>query len=124
MMIPQIATIAFAAAATMALGTEPANGTLHGTVRDPNGAAVAGARVEVTCDRDRKQGISGPTGDFSINGLPMATCIVTARSAMYEAATAEVNLSQGDARATLVMSIPAFETSVTVTASRGLDEQT
>ena len=124
MIITYIAAAVLAAVVATAEGAEPATGTLRGTVRDPQGAAVAGARVNVACDTDSRRGISGPTGDFSVSGLPLSRCIVTAQSTVFEAASAEVDLSKGEARTTLVLSIPAFETSVTVTASRGLDEQT
>ena len=124
MVATHIAAVTLAAAVTMSAGTEPANGILHGNVRDPQGAAVAGARVEVACGHDRRQSISGPNGEFSVSGLPLSRCIVTAHSALFDAASAEVDLSQGEATTSLVMPIPAFETSVTVTASRGIDEQT
>ena len=112
------------AVAVAAADAEPGKGVVRGNVRDPQGAAVAGARVDVVCGEERRQSLSGPTGEFSLTGLPRARCLVTASSVLFEKATAEVDLSLGDARTTLVMPIQAFETSVTVTASRGIDEQT
>jgi hemoglobin/transferrin/lactoferrin receptor protein len=124
MIVFHLATATLAAVVAIAAGPESATGTLSGNVRDPQGAAIAGARVDVVCGSDHRQSMSGPTGEFSISGLPQSRCLITASSALFDAATAEVDLSKGEARTTLVMPIPAFETSVTVTASRGIDEQT
>lgn len=123
MVTMHVAAALLAAVVAMASGTGPAKGTLHGTVRDPQGAAVPGARVDVACDSDRRQSVSGPTGEFSVSGLPQSRCTVTAHSALFEAATVEVDLSQGDAKTTLVLPVLGFATSVIVTATRGVDEQ-
>lgn len=111
---------AVAAASEVGLGT----GIVRGQVRDPQGAPVSGARVDVVCGKERRQSLSGPTGEFTVAGLPQERCTVTANSVLFEAATADVDLSRGEVRITLIMPVPAFETSVTVTASRGIDEQT
>ena len=116
-------TAALAAAiAAASAGSEPASGTLRGNIRDTQGAAIVGARVDVACDKDRRQGISGPTGDFALTGLPASRCIVTAQSPLFEPAAVEVDLSTGEARTTLVLPILGFATTVTVTATRGVDE--
>src|SRR5258705_9697350 len=112
MILFQLAPATLGAGAPMAAGPDASKGTLSGNVRDPQGAAIAGARVDVVCGSDRRQSMSGPTGEFSISGLPQSRCLITASSALFDAATAEVDLSKGEARTTLVMPIPAFETSV------------
>src|SRR5215208_1855884 len=87
------AVILFVTAAASAQG---AFGTISGTVRDPNGAILAGATVEVTNNAtgEKRSATTSEEGVYTIPNLPVGTYSVAVSSAGFAAAAAKgVNVS-------------------------------
>lgn len=75
---------------------QSASGTISGTVRDPNGAIVAGATVEVTNNAtgEKRSATTSEDGTYTIPNLPVGTYSVNVTSAGFAPGTATaVNVS-------------------------------
>jgi len=73
-----------------------ASGAISGTVRDPNGAILAGAAVEVTnkATGEKRSAMTNEEGVYTIPNLPVGTYTLTASSAGFAAGKADdVNVS-------------------------------
>jgi hypothetical protein len=96
----QLRLIAFAAMmlllATTAIFAQGASGNISGTVRDPNGAIVSGATVEVTNNAtgEKRTTTTSDEGVYSVPNLTVGTYNVAVTSAGFATATAkDVNVS-------------------------------
>ena len=119
----KVAVFLFAVAvAAPAHGQENA-GTLRGIVRDPQGAAIAGATIDLGCGNQRRRISTSASGEFAEMGLPDGRCSVTAASEFFEQETVLVD-SRSGAPATLVLQVRRFSSEVVVTPTRGIEEST
>ncbi|MFL6284385.1 MAG: carboxypeptidase regulatory-like domain-containing protein [Pyrinomonadaceae bacterium] len=78
-------------AATAASAQGGATGSLTGTVRDPNGAGVAGAVVEVTNEGtgERRNATTNEQGGYTVPNLPVGLYDITANAAGFATNTAK-----------------------------------
>ena len=80
-----------------ALGQERI-GSVRGTVKDPSGAAVPGARVEVTSDTSQKAATSNAQGEFAIDRLrPGRYTVSVQRPGFAPFSATDVEVSPGRA---------------------------
>src|SRR5215468_10613504 len=97
-------------------------GTIRGTVTDPNGAAVANARVQVT---DLETNLSrdfttDKEGNYEAVGLKSGNYRVSVSATGFKISVAEVLLRGGDtARADIKVTVGAASETVTVTGAEG-----
>lgn len=96
---------------------------LRGVVRDQQGAVVAGVVVQITCGPEHRHLLTNNSGGFVAAGFPSAECSVTASALPFEQAATRVSVTN-NALITLTLTVPSFETGVTVTATRGECEGT
>jgi outer membrane receptor protein involved in Fe transport len=75
MLLRTLTVAIFAVAGLLAQG----NGTIHGTVTDPTGAAIAGARVTALLDErgTTRELSTAPTGDYVFPSLAIGTYTIT-----------------------------------------------
>lgn len=95
--------------------------TVRGVVRDPQGAVIPHARVDVRCGIERRHVTASATGEFAEHELPPARCRVTASSDSFEPTTVLIDAGS-DAPATLVLQIRRLAHEVVVTPTRGIEE--
>lgn len=120
--IASILTVLLSIPASPFAGT-PGDGTLHGVVRDAQGATVANARVDITCGKEKRHVTATAAGVFSVTGLPSATCELSARASGFGRAEMSITVTSGaNAFAVLTLSISVVSEDVLVSATRGLDE--
>lgn len=101
----------------------PPTGSLHGVVRDANGATVANAQIDVTCGKEKRHVVATAAGVFSVTGLPEATCDLSARASGFgRADTTIVVTSTSNAFAVITLNVSVVSEDVLVSATRGLDE--
>ncbi|HEY6508995.1 MAG TPA: carboxypeptidase-like regulatory domain-containing protein, partial [Vicinamibacterales bacterium] len=105
------------ATGAMAQGT----GRISGVVRDPAGAVITGAQVEVSCGATRDTLTTSDRGEFSKTGLPDGSCRITARSDAFEPESIVAGTSGRPV--TLVLRIRPFAQEVVVTPARGAAER-
>jgi hypothetical protein len=76
--------------ASLAFG-QSSSGNISGTVRDPNGAGVAGATVEVTNNStgDKRSVITNDEGDYTVPNLPLGVYTINANASGFALATAK-----------------------------------
>jgi hypothetical protein len=107
-----------AASAAYAQG---AGGTIKGSVRDQNGAVVAGALVDITNNStgEKRSATTNEQGDYTVPNLPVGIYTVTANAAGFAPKTAkEVNVSVSfTTDADLTVSPAGATESVTVVSS-------
>ncbi len=73
-------------------------GSIRGTVKDPTGAAVPGARVEATGEAGQKAATSNAQGEFAVERLPPGRYTVSAlKQGFAPFAATEVEVSAGRA---------------------------
>ncbi len=75
--------------------------TLTGTVTDPTGAVIPGAKVEVTAPATglRREMLSSDSGTYSFSALPIGTYVVTASQQGFNSVTIkDVQLGVGETR--------------------------
>jgi outer membrane receptor protein involved in Fe transport len=97
--------------------------TVRGVVRDPQGAAIPGATVDVGCGQERRRVTTSAAGEFVVDGLPDGRCSITALSEFFEPETLLVD-PQGSAAATLILGVRKFASEIVVTPTRGVREST
>jgi hemoglobin/transferrin/lactoferrin receptor protein len=115
------AILASASVATEAQAeAEPA--AIRGVVRDPQGAVIANANIEISCGGDRRTVKSSASGEFAQDGLPLGRCRITAASESFEAETTTVDTG-ADRPVTLVLQVRHFSQEIVVTPTRGDSEE-
>lgn len=92
--------------------------TLRGTVRDPQGAAIPGATVDISCGGQSRQVTTSATGEFAEGNLPAGRCRVTAVSESFEPHTA---IGDTGRSMSLVLQVRRYAYEVVVTPSRGIE---
>jgi len=103
--------------------TEPPSGTINGVVRDAQGATVADAQVEITCGSVKRRVNATAAGVFSVNGLPEATCTLSARASGFGRSDSSIAVSNGaNAFAVITLAVSAVNEDVLVSATRGVGE--
>jgi Carboxypeptidase regulatory-like domain len=109
----------FVAVCTIAFGQSTVS-TIRGSVTDPSGAAIAGARIEVTDVQTniRRSVPSTPAGEFEIPDLPQSTYRLTATSAGFKTFVAENIILESSQirRIDVVFELGAVGSEVTVKA--------
>lgn len=93
-------------------------GTVEGVVLDGSGAAVAGARVELTVGTRTSSAVSDGTGRVRFDGIPVGTHRIRATFTGLAPASAEVTVTAGTVSATLTLGAPVTSESVSVTGVR------
>jgi hemoglobin/transferrin/lactoferrin receptor protein len=96
-------------------------GTLRGTVRDPQGALIAGVSVDISCGSQSRHAVTGTTGEFAEANLPRGRCRVTAVSESFEPRTVT---GDTDTSLTLVLQVRRYAYEVVVTPTRGIESDT
>ena len=97
--------------------------TLRGTVRDPQGAAIVNATVDIVCGEQTRRVMTSATGDYAASGLPPSRCSVTGMSPFFEPETILTSPTTGMVDP-LVLQVRRFASEVVVTPSRGIEEST
>ena len=100
----------------------PDNGMcdIAGTVIDPSGAVVPGARIQIvrTEDRKRREGTADASGQFSFAALPPGHYSVSIQSAGFQTSVRTIALAARDLGVlSAVLNVGAVAQSVTVTAA-------
>ena len=121
-------TIILAAATAFAQGG--ATGSLTGTVRDPNGAAVAGAIVEVTNEGtgEKRTATANEEGVYAVPNLPVGLYDVTVNASGFAPNTAkgvkvsvsfttDIDLTVNPAGATENVTVVSTDTQTTVNST-------
>lgn len=126
MVTRELARRSWIGAATLLLTVSAAfsgqSGSVRGVVKDPLGAVVAGARIDIACAGVRETVTSSAEGEFSKNGLPNGRCLVTASSEAFEPESVETTSTSGRA-VTLALRIRPYAQAVVVTPTRGATER-
>jgi hypothetical protein len=117
-------------AATAAAAQGGATGSLTGTVRDPNGAGVAGAVVEVTNEGtgERRNATTNEQGGYTVPSLPVGLYDITANAAGFAPNTAkgvkvsvsfttDMDLTVNPAGATESVTVVSTDTQTTVNST-------
>jgi outer membrane receptor protein involved in Fe transport len=113
-------TAALAVIATLGSSTAvsaQAGGRLVGVVLDQTGAAVPGARLDISCDARRDVVTASPTGEFEKTALPGGSCRISASADAFETETLVAGTSGRPL--TIVLRVRTFAQEVVVTPSRG-----
>ncbi len=100
------------------------HGTLHGTVRDAQGAAIPSASIDISCRDVRRRALSDASGRFRESDLPLASCTVTAVSPLFEAETMTAAATRDGTDVSLILRIRRFTSEIVVTPARGLEAMT
>jgi iron complex outermembrane receptor protein len=96
------------------------DGRVAGVVRDPSGAAVAGANVTVTNDATgaSKTTVSGPDGSYSVTGLAAGAYTVAVQLRSFGTSTQKVEVTPGGVGAADFSLEAKLEEEVFVTGTR------
>ena len=105
-------------------GQQPDAGVVQGSVRDAQGAVIAGAAVDIQCGTTRRISSTGGDGAFRVESLPRAKCTATVASPMFETAHVDFDLSNGTASPAVRLNVRSFATEIVVTPTPGLKENT
>lgn len=98
-------------------------GTLSGVVRDPQGSTVANANVDVTCGKTTRHVVATAAGMFSVPGLPVTSCTVSARASGFGMTKSTIVLKAGENPfAVLTLEVSDVREDVLVSATRGVAE--
>ncbi|HEY8075076.1 MAG TPA: carboxypeptidase-like regulatory domain-containing protein, partial [Labilithrix sp.] len=73
-----MAVIAWSACATLALAAD--TGSIRGSVTDPAGVPIAGARIVLDSSAARESTASDAAGGFAFANIPAATYVITAEA--------------------------------------------
>jgi outer membrane receptor protein involved in Fe transport len=98
-------------------------GTIYGTVTDPSGAAVAGAKVEtVSTDRGTtRNGATNSTGEFVFSAMPIGAYEIRITATGFQQSRQSLTLDANqNVRADATLTIGSANESVTVTAQAPL----
>src|SRR5690349_654946 len=98
-------------------------GTIYGTVTDPSGAAIAGAKVEaVLTDRGTtRNGITGATGEYVFSAMPIGAYEVRISATGFQQSRRTLTLDANqNVRADAALTVGSINDSVTVTAQAPL----
>jgi hypothetical protein len=90
-----MAVAAVLLAASVVMADAPQTGVVTGVVKDPNGAAMPGATVQLLSDRDTRSATSGQDGDFRFVFLPPGSYTVRADLSGFQHAEGEIVVSAG-----------------------------
>jgi hemoglobin/transferrin/lactoferrin receptor protein len=93
--------------------------TVHGVVRDPLGAPIAAAIVDIQCGAEHRQTMTTSGGEFVATQLPATRCRITAASPSFEPVSYVVD-QQTDGPLTIVLQISRLAHEVVVTPARGV----
>jgi outer membrane receptor protein involved in Fe transport len=104
------------AGSALADGSEPV--TVRGTVRDENGAAIAGAQVELEAGGRRLSSITGPGGEFQFDALPARSGMVEVSAIGFSPAEEAWSAASGVAHLSFVLKVSAAGASIVVSATR------
>ena len=114
-------------AAASAFGQDvQTKGTIGGTVTDPAGAAVPGAKIVVTGQRGERTGTSSDDGIFKIDNLEPGTYTVRVEQTGFKAAVANNVTVNVGRETTLNLKLETGEITATVdvtAAVGGIDQQ-
>jgi outer membrane receptor protein involved in Fe transport len=113
--------LAFALGVTTHAAADAA--TIRGTVRDAQGAAIAGATIDIGCGPERRRVTTSSTGEFAVDDVPESRCSVTAASDLFEPETVLADATTGRS-VVLVLQVRRFASEVVVTPARGVQEST
>jgi outer membrane receptor protein involved in Fe transport len=94
-------------------------GTIYGTVTDPSGGAVAGAKVEaVSVERGTtRDGVTGNTGEYVFSAMPIGGYEIRISASGFQQSRRTVTLDANqNVRADTVLTVGSINDSVTVTA--------
>ena len=86
-------------------------------MRDPQGAIISNAAIEIGCGNERRRSVTSGAGEFSESGLPPMRCSVTATSEFFDAETIFAD-ARIETLTTLVLQLRRFVSEVVVTATR------
>ena len=98
-------------------------GSISGTVKDENGAAVAGATVQAVNSASGHEAVAttDSSGKYELKGLPPGPYRLVARQSGFSDSGVGLSLSTGESVSRdLTMNIGTLSEEVTVTASKGL----
>jgi outer membrane receptor protein involved in Fe transport len=87
-------------------------------VRDPQGAAIPSASVDIHCGGQSRQTVTSATGEFSEGNLPSGRCRVTVGSESFEPRTVVAETGRS---LTVVLQIRRYAYEVVVTPTRGIE---
>jgi outer membrane receptor protein involved in Fe transport len=93
------------------------SGAIAGVVRDPQGAVIVAATVDISCGAVRRRTSSSSVGEFLETNLPAGRCTVTAGSEEFEPETV-LTESLSSSRLTLSLRVRRFASEVVVTPTR------
>jgi hypothetical protein len=106
-------------AATLPLAAQVDHGSVNGTVTDPSGASIAGAKVEAvsTATGFRRQTMTGPAGSYQIPLLPVGPYTVSiSKDGFRKAEYKDVEVTIGQRTIDAKLAVGAVTESVEVSA--------
>jgi outer membrane receptor protein involved in Fe transport len=106
-------------AATLPLAAQVDHGSVNGTVTDPSGASIVGAKVEAlsTATGFRRQTMTGPSGSYQIPLLPVGPYTVTlSKEGFRKAEYKDVEVTIGQRTIDAKLAVGAVTESVEVSA--------
>jgi outer membrane receptor protein involved in Fe transport len=112
-------------AAVLSAGQSPVGSAsdLTGIVYDQQRAAIPRAEITITCGTERRVIQTSDVGQFSAAGLPAGLCTIVATAPLFESETIRLSLS-GQANVAVILRVRSVESDVTVTAHRGVLQET
>ena len=93
---------------------------IRGVVKDSQGGVIPGATVTGTCRGAEVQTVTDNSGAFTLPGLPSYTCTLLVEASYFQAVRLTVQPTKREV--TVVVPVSSFESSIQVTAGRGLQE--
>src|ERR1035437_1421825 len=112
----------FLLASAAIYGQSGNSGSIEGAVKDPSGATVAGATVEITnpVSGYKRSATTGPDGTFRFTNVPFNPYHLVATAIGFASYTLDVDVrSAVAATVPITLKVGAAETSVTVEANGG-----
>jgi hypothetical protein len=120
--LPALPTTETGAAAEPARSdpSNPAAGSISGTVLDESGAVVVGARVTLTHGDQSQEAVSGEYGQYSFAGVAPGSFEIKVVAAGFAIQTSSGTLSSGEVHLAppITLAIASSSTEIRVTASR------
>ncbi len=121
-MLRLVATLVCAVAVPASAVAQSAGGRVHVLVRDPQGRAVPGAEVALTCGTEARRAIASAQGEIVERNLPDGRCSIRVSSESFETATATADAG-ASAPVLVVLPIRRFSSEVVVTPTHGIEEE-
>ena len=121
-MLRLVATLVCAVAVPASAVAQSSGGGVHVLVRDPQGRAVPGAEVALTCGTEARRAISSAQGEIVESHLPDGRCSIRVSSESFETATATADAG-ASAPVLVVLPIRRFSSEVVVTPTHGIEEE-